>query len=40
MTVHVPEYSPDDLPMILVPDGRGDYREHRVIERPRRRLGF
>ena len=29
-----------DPPVILVPDGRGDYREHRVIERPKGRLGF
>lgn len=40
MTVHVPEYSPDDLPMFLAPDGAGDYREHRVVKQPRRRLGF
>lgn len=31
---------PDDPPVILVPDGRGDYREHQVIARPKRRLGF
>lgn len=31
---------PDDPPVILVPDGAGDYREHRIAERPKRRLGF
>lgn len=30
----------DDPPVILVPDGAGDYREHQVIERPKRRMGF
>lgn len=29
-----------DPPVLLVPDGAGGYREHRVIERPKRRLGF
>lgn len=36
----VSDRTPDDPPVILVPDGRGDYREHRVVERPQRRLGF
>lgn len=30
----------DEPPVILVPDGRGDYREHQVIARPRGRMGF
>lgn len=35
----VSERTPDNPPVILVPDGKGDYREHQVIP-PRRRLGF
>lgn len=31
---------PDDPPCILVPDGKGDYREHQVIARPKGRMGF
>lgn len=31
---------PDEPPVILVPDGHGDYREHRVLRRPRGRMGF
>ena len=27
-------------PVILVPDGKGDYREHQVIARPKGRMGF
>lgn len=30
----------DAPPIILVPDGKGDYREHRVLSRPKARLGF
>lgn len=30
----------DDPPVILVPDGKGDYREHRAVERPKGRMGF
>jgi hypothetical protein len=29
-----------DPPVILVPDGAGDYREHQVVPRPKGRLGF
>lgn len=29
----------DELPVILVPDGKGDYREHVAVP-PKRRLGF
>jgi hypothetical protein len=36
----VSDRAPDAAPVILVPDGAGDYREHQVVERPRRRLGF
>lgn len=36
----VSDRTPESAPVILVPDGAGDYREHRVIVRPRRRLGF
>jgi hypothetical protein len=31
---------PEDGQKILVPDGAGDYREHRVMPRPKGRLGF
>lgn len=31
---------PDTPPVILVPDGAGDYREHQVSPRPKARLGF
>lgn len=31
---------PEAPPTILVPDGKGDYREHEVGQRPKRRLGF
>jgi len=30
----------DDPPVILVPDGKGDYREHQVVKQPRGRIGF
>jgi hypothetical protein len=30
----------DAPPVILVPDGAGDYREHAVTRRSSRRLGF
>ena len=30
---------PDDAPTILVPDGKGDYREHVAVP-AKRRLGF
>lgn len=36
----VSDRTPDDPPVILVPDGKGDYREHQVIARPKGRLGF
>lgn len=36
----VNERDPEDLPVILVPDGHGDYREHQVVKRPRGRMGF
>lgn len=29
-----------DPPVILVPDGAGDYREHQVMPRPRGKIGF
>lgn len=31
---------PDGPPVILVPDGSGDYREHQIVKRPKGRLGF
>jgi hypothetical protein len=31
---------PADPPVILVPDGKGDYREHVAAPHPKRRLGF
>ena len=36
--VHVAEDDADP-PVILVPDGNGDYRQHSVVG-PRRRMGF
>lgn len=36
----VSDQRPDEPPVILVPDGAGDYCEHRVIAKPRGRLGF
>jgi hypothetical protein len=36
----VSDQRPDDPPVILVPDGKGDYREHRVVPRPKGRMGF
>lgn len=30
----------DEPPMILVPDGAGDYREHTVPKQPKGRMGF
>lgn len=32
--------TPDEAPVILVPDGAGGYREHQVAPRTRGRLGF
>lgn len=36
----VSEQRPDAPPIILVPDGFGDYREHEVVKQPRRKMGF
>lgn len=36
----VSDREPEAPPVILVPDGAGDYREHQVVPRPRRRMGF
>lgn len=36
----VSDQKPANPPVILVPDGKGDYREHQVTERPKGRLGF
>jgi hypothetical protein len=37
---YVSSDKPDDPPVILVPDGKGDYREHVAAPRPKGRLGF
>lgn len=37
---YVSSEKPDAPPVILVPDGAGDYREHQVGARPKGRLGF
>ena len=31
---------PESAPFILVPDGKGDYREHTVSVKPKARMGF
>lgn len=36
----VSDREPVTPPMILVPDGKGDYREHHVVKKPKGRLGF
>lgn len=36
----VSDRTPDDPPVLLVPDGKGDYREHLVIARPKGKMGF
>lgn len=37
---YVSNDSDPDPPKILIPDGRGGFKEHAVCEKPKRRLGF
>lgn len=36
----VSDREPEAPPVILVPDGAGDYREHQVVPHPRGKIGF
>jgi hypothetical protein len=37
---YVSSETPEEAPLLWVPDGHGGYREHRVIARSKGRLGF
>jgi hypothetical protein len=37
---YVSSEMPSEVPVILVPDGHGDYRKHEARPRPKGKLGF